>query len=78
MRIITLWVAMDEKKHLNGEKTVCKNHHDIESTCYCTKYKYPLCDLCAHCPDPDLYCKFRTSCIIHFLEKLERSRGDRG
>jgi hypothetical protein len=22
-----------------------------------------------HCRDPEIYCKFRTSCPIHFMEK---------
>ena len=68
---------MSEKNYLIDEKTACKNHSFVKGTCYCSKYNYPLCDLCAHCPDPAFYCKFRSSCIIHFLEKVERSGGDK-
>jgi hypothetical protein len=32
-----------------------------------------LCDACLKCKDPELYCKFRPSCMIHFLEKERRT-----
>jgi len=33
------------------------------------KHNYYLCDECLECHDPDIYCKFRTSCPIHFISK---------
>ena len=26
------------------------------------------------CRDPELYCKYRTSCLIHYMEKQDRKR----
>ena len=28
-----------------------------------------MCEACIKCRDPQIYCKFRTSCPIHFLTK---------
>jgi hypothetical protein len=47
----------------------CRNHPEVETTCMCMKYKYYLCEACISCKDPDFYCKFRSSCAIHFFEK---------
>ena len=33
------------------------------------KHQVYMCPDCAHCKDPDLYCKFRPSCPIAFMEK---------
>jgi hypothetical protein len=33
------------------------------------KHNIYLCDLCLVCRDPDIYCKFRPSCPIHFVSK---------
>ena len=38
----------------------------------CEKHRIEMCDACLRCKDPDLYCKFRSACMIHFMEK-ERS-----
>lgn len=35
----------------------------------CEKHRIDMCDACLRCKDPELYCKFRSSCMIHFLEK---------
>ncbi len=68
---------MDEINNPGDEKARCKNHPERESIYFCSKYKYPLCEECARCPDPELYCKFRSSCIIHFLEKERRAGNGR-
>jgi len=47
----------------------CLNHPDRESSYICMKHNYYLCDECLECHDPDIYCKFRTSCPIHFISK---------
>lgn len=47
----------------------CVNHPDRETVLVCTKYSRHLCEACAHCSDPKLYCKFRTACMIWFMEK---------
>ncbi|RJQ84933.1 MAG: hypothetical protein C4519_04020 [Desulfobacteraceae bacterium] len=35
----------------------------------CIKHQIRLDAGWAKCMDPELYCKFRPSCMIHFLEK---------
>ena len=47
----------------------CKFHPDRETTYQCMKHNYYLCEECLECKDPDIYCKFRTSCPIYFLAK---------
>ncbi|MFH1153292.1 MAG: ASKHA domain-containing protein [Pseudomonadota bacterium] len=47
----------------------CVNHPDVETSYKCMKHDYYLCDDCLECKDPGLYCKFRSSCPIHFLSK---------
>lgn len=36
------------------------------------KYEYSLCEACISCKDPDFYCKYRSACAIHFLEKEKK------
>ncbi len=47
----------------------CKFHPERETAYKCMKHDYYLCEECLDCKDPDLYCKFRSSCAIHFLSK---------
>jgi len=47
----------------------CINHPDRETSYMCMKHNVYLCDDCLKCPDPELYCKFRSSCPIWFLQK---------
>ena len=47
----------------------CINHPETETPYKCMKHNIYQCDLCLTCRDPDLYCKYRTSCPIHFLSK---------
>ena len=49
--------------------TFCINHPDIETRFACMKHDIYLCEDCLQCRDPDIYCKFRTSCPIWFLTK---------
>ncbi len=35
----------------------------------CLKYNRYQDGRDPHCADPELYCKFRTACLIHFMEK---------
>jgi hypothetical protein len=35
----------------------------------CMKHHVTMDAAFPQCRDPELYCKFRTSCIIHFMEK---------
>ncbi len=47
----------------------CKNHLDVETRYVCLKFKYYVCNKCLKCTDPEIYCKFRSSCVIFFMEK---------
>ncbi|MBT4508933.1 2Fe-2S iron-sulfur cluster-binding protein, partial [Desulfobacula sp.] len=45
----------------------CINHPEIQTSYLCMKHNIYLCDKCLECRDPDIYCKFRSSCPIHFI-----------
>jgi hypothetical protein len=47
----------------------CVNHPDRETPYTCMKHNISMCRECMHCRDPEIYCKFRSSCVIHFLTK---------
>lgn len=47
----------------------CINHPEIETSYLCMKHNIYLCEQCLECRDPDIYCKFRPSCPIHFITK---------
>ncbi len=54
----------------------CKNHPDVETSYQCMKHQYFLCEECLECPDPDIYCKFRSSCPIDFLTRKGFDAGE--
>ncbi len=47
----------------------CINHPDRETSYACLKHNSYMCEECLHCRDPEIYCKFRSACPIHFLTK---------
>ncbi len=47
----------------------CLNHPDRETNYICMKHNIYLCEECLECRDPDIYCKFRSSCPIYFISK---------
>ena len=47
----------------------CIHHPDRETGYYCMKHQEYRCEECLRCKDPALYCKFRTSCPIWFMQK---------
>ena len=51
----------------------CVNHHDRETSFVCTKHNVYMCESCMYCRDPEIYCKFRSSCPIHFLTKRKKN-----
>lgn len=53
----------------------CVNHPDEETQFKCLKYNTYLCKACLKCRDPELYCKFRSSCPISFMEKSSAKWG---
>ncbi len=54
----------------------CINHPDRETSYLCMKHDVYMCDECLRCRDPEIYCKFRSSCPIWFLHK-QRKREER-
>jgi hypothetical protein len=48
-----------------------KNENEITYTC--SKYGLRMPPSSAACKDPKLFCKFRPSCLIHFLDKQHRA-----
>jgi hypothetical protein len=56
----------------------CTNHPDRETAYACLKHDVYLCEECLKCRDPDIYCKYRPSCAIHFLTRRKGNLdGDR-
>ncbi len=50
----------------------CTNHPERETNYVCTKYGVYMCEECLACRDPEIYCKFRSSCPIWFIHKKKR------
>ncbi len=59
----------------------CLNHPEREAALKCEKHGRGLCARCLQenprCFDPELYCKFRPQCLIHFQEKELRRQAAR-
>jgi hypothetical protein len=53
----------------------CSAYIPGRQTYRCLKFQTEMCAACLKCKDPELYCKFRSACLIHFMEK-EQQRGD--
>ncbi len=49
----------------------CEKHQDRETSYRCMKYQIYMCAACRHCRDREIYCKFRSECTIHYMEKTE-------
>ena len=47
-----------------------------EMTLECEKYKEKMEAETAYCRHPNEYCKFRQACMIHFLSKENRKKGE--
>ena len=50
----------------------CIRHPDRESNFLCMKHNVHLCEECLFCRDPELYCKFRSSCPIWFIHRQKK------
>ena len=51
----------------------CINHPDRETRFHCSKHDIYLCEECLDCRDPELFCKFRTSCPIWFMARKAKN-----
>ena len=47
----------------------CVNHPDRETNYVCLKHNIYLCEECLECRDPEIYSKYRSSCVIWFMTK---------
>jgi len=47
----------------------CVNHPDRETSYVCMKHEIYMCEECMECRDPEIYCKFRSSCPIDFITR---------
>ncbi len=58
----------------------CCDKNDPDAAVYqCMKHQVNVCAECPQCKDPELYCKFRPQCMIHFMEKEQtRKRNKSG
>lgn len=61
----------------------CRFHPDRPAVLTCQKHGQGLCAECLdtnpHCPDPELYCKFRPQCVTFFRRKeLRRAAKNNG
>lgn len=49
----------------------CTCHPEIDSRFLCMKHNVYLCEECLTCRDPQIYCKYRSSCPIWFMTKRQ-------
>jgi len=47
----------------------CDYHPDSETRHVCLKHDITMCEKCLSCRDPEIYCKHRHACTIHFLTR---------
>jgi hypothetical protein len=65
----------------------CRNHPDREAAAICQKVGTGFCSRCCECRvvaeccgclDPQVYCTFRTQCLIWEMSRARRKAGERG
>ena len=54
----------------------CTNHPEKETAYSCLKHGIYLCEDCLECRDPEIYCKHRSACAIHFMTKRKGNLDD--
>ncbi|MCF8069819.1 MAG: hypothetical protein K9L30_14660 [Desulfobacterales bacterium] len=47
----------------------CETNSDSDTGYLCMKHHIWIPNDNIHCHDPELYCKYRTSCLIWFMDK---------
>ena len=50
----------------------CSNHPDRETSFLCLKHNIYMCEECIKCREPEMFCKFRLSCPIWFMDKRQK------
>jgi hypothetical protein len=56
--------------------STCIHHRDRETRFHCSKHGIYLCEACLDCRDPELFCKFRSSCPIWFMTRKQKHLAD--
>ncbi|MBW2643812.1 MAG: DUF4445 domain-containing protein [Deltaproteobacteria bacterium] len=51
----------------------CEKHPDRETSFLCLKFNIYMCEECIKCRDPEIFCKFRSSCPIWFMDKSQKN-----
>jgi len=54
----------------------CALHPDTEARLQCMKHQTFMCRRCLGCRDPELYCRYRSACLIGFLQRERRKEHD--
>ena len=52
----------------------CVCHPEIETSYVCMKHGVYLCEDCLTCRDPKIYCKFRSSCMIWYMDRQKKAQ----
>jgi hypothetical protein len=60
---------MENTERIRCDMGACACHPEKESSFMCMKHGVYLCDECLQCRDPEIYCKYRPSCPIWFMQK---------
>ena len=50
----------------------CEKHPDRKTSFLCLKFNIYMCEECIKCRDPEIFCKFRSSCPIWFMDKSQK------
>ncbi len=50
----------------------CAKHPNRETSFLCLKCNIYMCEECQKCRDPEIFCKFRSSCPIWFIDKRQK------
>jgi uncharacterized 2Fe-2S/4Fe-4S cluster protein (DUF4445 family) len=50
----------------------CAKHPNRETNFLCLKHNIYMCDECIKCREPEMFCKFRSSCPIWYINKRQK------
>lgn len=57
--------------------STCIHHPDRATRFHCGKHDIYLCEACLDCRDPELFCKYRTACLIWFMTRKKKHLADK-
>ena len=59
----------------------CREHPEAEAVAVCQKFEVGFCQACCDaeggapacaCPSPDVHCRYRQSCVVHYRSRRHR------